>query len=239
MASNLSIDSVDSDVFFVEQLSNEPSPQRNNSSNILNSTELSGVHVRAMPTISSVVSSKPDIVTLDDNSNEPTMSHGFGRQLPKIPPRLKDLNMPLNPFNILETRAVVIYTEDGNDENYSPSHQSHLTHPFSLPPMNVSTFNSWETLHTTTDDSTFYSEDEPRRVYWTSPLDENFHSEGKPKRNCLSSSPSPPSPPRKLQSKLEIGMSFPRRGGVSQHACKVCGQVIPPTKDIPGPLTKN
>ena len=40
MASNISIESVDSDVFFVEQISNEPSPQRKNSPIILNSTEL-------------------------------------------------------------------------------------------------------------------------------------------------------------------------------------------------------
>ena len=24
-----------------------------------------------------------------------------------------------------------------------------------------------------------------------------------------------------------------------QHSCEACGQVIPPTKDIPGPSTKN
>ena len=32
--------------------------------------------------------------------------------------------------------------------------------------MNVSTFDSWETSHTTTDDNTFYSDDEPRRIFF-------------------------------------------------------------------------
>ena len=31
--------------------------------------------------------------------------------------------------------------------------------------MNVGTIDDWESTHTTTDDATFYSEDEPRRVY--------------------------------------------------------------------------
>ena len=26
---------------------------------------------------------------------------------------------------------------------------------------------------------------------------------------------------------------------MSQHVCKTCGQLIPPTKDIPGPSTKD
>ena len=52
MSSNIPIDSVDSDVFFVEQISNEPSPQRNNSPNILNSTEISHTHTAGMPSVS-------------------------------------------------------------------------------------------------------------------------------------------------------------------------------------------
>ena len=71
MASNISIHSVDSDVFFVEQLSNEPRPQRKNSPNILNLTELSGTHATEMPTISSVASPEPNIVFVDDNQMNP------------------------------------------------------------------------------------------------------------------------------------------------------------------------
>ena len=181
MASNISIDSMDSDVFLVEQLSNEPSPQRNNSSNFLKSTELLGTHAGVMPTISSVVSPEPDIVTLENNSNELTVPYGFGRQLPIIPPSFNEMNLPPIRFNILATVAVVNPTGNGPDENHShQSPESSDPSPVSTTPMNVSKTNSWETPHTTTADKTFYSEDEPRRVFWTSPLDEIFYSEGEP-----------------------------------------------------------
>ena len=49
MSSNISLDSTDSDVFYVEQISNEPSPRRNNSPDILNSTEQSEHHAARMP----------------------------------------------------------------------------------------------------------------------------------------------------------------------------------------------
>ena len=218
MASNISMESVDSDVFFMEQLSKEPSPQRNDSSNIPNSTELSGTHAREMPTISSVSSPKPDIETLDDGSNEPTMPPGFRQQLPIIPPSLNDLNPSPNPFNILATMAPVNPTGDGHDDNYSsqspePSDPS----PISTPPMNVSTIDGWETPHTTTENNNFCSDDEARRVHWTSPLDDTFNLEGEPRQIYLLSSPSPPSPPRKMKGKLELVIPFPRRRGVSQH----------------------
>ena len=50
------------------------------------------------------------------------------------------------------------------------------------------------TPHTATDDNTFDSDDEPRRIYF------------------LPSTPTPPPPPRKLKRKLSLGMSFPKRG---------------------------
>ena len=135
--------------------------------------------------------------------------------------------------------AVVTQTQDDNDgysrQSPEPSHPS----PISTPPMNISTFNSWETPHTTTDDNTFYSEDEPRRIYWTSPLEETFDSEDEPRRLHLMSSPSPPPTPRKMKRKLEIGVSFPKRGGVSQHICEACGETIPSVKDIPGPSNRS
>ena len=173
------MNSVDSDVFFVEQLSTEPNPQRNNYPNILNSTELSGTHAREMPTLSSVASAERDIVSLDDDSNEPTIPYGFGRQLPIIRPSLNDQNLPPNPFNILATMAPVNPAGDGYDDNYSPqSAEPSDPSPISTPPMNLSTIDGLETPHTTTDDKNFYSEDEPRRIRWIFPLDETFHSEG-------------------------------------------------------------
>ena len=192
----ISMASDDSDVFYVEQSSTEPSPQRHNTPNILNSTEVSEQHTARMPSVLSIASPQPQIITINDDSNEPTMPYGFGRQLPIVPPSLNDLNLPPNPLNTLATMAVVDYTEDDNNNGYSPqSPDLSDPSPISTPPMNVSTFNSWETTHTTTDDNTFYSDDEPRRIYF------------------LPSTPTPP-PPRKLKRKLSLGMSFPKEGGV-------------------------
>ena len=174
---------------------------------------------------------------IDDDLNEPTMPYGFGRQLPVVPRSLNDLNLPPNPFNILATMAIA----NNNDNDYSTeSPEPSLPSPISTPPMNISAFNSWETSHTTTNDNTFYTEDELQRVYWASPLGETFDSEDEPQRMyVLSPSPSPPpSPPRRQKRKLSLRMSFPKEGRVSQHVCEACGQTIPSTKDIPGPSRK-
>ena len=165
MSSSISIASSDSDVFYVEQISNELIPQRNNSPNILNSTEISQTHTARMPSVSSIASREPQIFTIHDDSNEPTMPYGFGRQLPIVQPSLKDMNLPPNPFNILATMTVVTHTQDDNNDDYSTqSPEPYKLSPISTPPMNVSTFDSWETSHTATDDNTFYSDDEPRRI---------------------------------------------------------------------------
>ena len=170
MSSNISLDSTDSDVFYVEQISNEPSPRRNNSPNILNSIELSEQHMGRMPPVLSIASAEPRIFTIDDDSNEPTMPYGFGRQLPINPPSLNDLNLPPNPFNILATMAVANNTQEANDDNYSPqSPEPSELSQISTPPMNVSAFNIWETSYTTTNDDIFFSSDEPRRIYFLPP----------------------------------------------------------------------
>ena len=217
--SNISLASDDSDVFYVEQSSTEPSPQRHNTPDIFNSTELSEHRTARMPSVSFIASPQPQIITINDDSNQPTMPYGFGWQLAIVPPSLNDLNLPPNPFNILATMTVVDHTEDDNNDGYSPqSPDPSDPSPISTPPMNVSTFNSWETTHTTTEDNTFHSSDEPRRILFLP----------------LSPSPPPP-PPRRQKRKLSLGMSFPQEGGVSQHVCEACGQTIPSTKDIPGP----
>ena len=165
-ASNLSHNSIDSDVFYVEQSSNDSSLPRPNTRIVFNSTEMSGDDTREMISISSIASPEPWVVTIDSDSNEPTKPYGFGRQLPIISPNLNDLNLPPNPFNILATRAVVNLAEDGYDENYSPqSPESSEPSPISTPAMNISTIDGWETPHTTTDANTFYSDDEPRRIF--------------------------------------------------------------------------
>ena len=219
MSSNISLDSTDSDMFYVEQISNEPSPQRNNSPEIINSTERSEHHATGMPSISTIAYPQPFIFTINDDSNEPTIPYGFGRQLPIVPPSMNDLNLPPNPFNILATMAIENNTADANDDNYSPqSTEPSEQAPITTPPMNV----SWETSYTTTDNDTFYSSDEPRRIYFLPP-----------------SPASPPSPPRKMKRRLSLGMSFPKKGGKSQHICEACGQTIPSAKDTPGPSNRD
>ena len=113
MSSNL----IDSDVFYVEQSSNDTILPRPNTPIVLNSTEMSGNDTREFSTMSSIASPEPQIVRIDCNSNELTMPYGFGQQLSIIPPSLNDLNLPPNPFNILATMAVVNPTEDGHDDN--------------------------------------------------------------------------------------------------------------------------
>ena len=120
MASIISMDSINSDVFNVDQLSNQPSPQRYNSPNILNSTELSGTHPREMPTISSVASPEPDLVTLEDDSNDSTFLYRFGAQQPIVLLSLNDLNLRPNSFNILAIMDITI--------NIAPSHRSQMNH---------------------------------------------------------------------------------------------------------------
>ena len=234
--SNISLDSTDSDVFYVEQISNEPSPRRNNSPDILNSTERSEHQAARMPSISTIASPQPHIFTINDDSNEPTIPYGLGRQLSMVPPSLNDLNLPPNPFNILATMAVVHQTGNTHDDNYSPqSPEPSELSSISTPPMNVSAFNSWETSYTSTDNNTFHTSDEPRRVSWDLSSDDDLGS-SVPRNPSVASSPcTTPPPPRAQKKKFSLGMSFPKDGGVSQHVCEACGQTIPSTKDIPGP----
>ena len=213
----------DSDVFYVEQISNEPSPRRNNSPDILNSTKTSQHHAVRMPLISTILSPQPYIFTINDDSNQPALPYGFGRQLPIVPPSLNDLNLPPNPFNIVATMAIANNTGDANNDNYSPQ-SPEPSEPSSIttPPMNVSAFNSRETSYTNNDDDTFHSSDEPRRIYFLPPSPSSL-----------------PSPPRRQKRKLSLGMSFPKEGRVSQHICEACGQTIPSTKDTPGPSSRS
>ena len=240
MSSNISLDSTDSDVFYVEQLSDEASPRRNNSLDILNSTERSEHQAASTPSISTIASPQPQIFTINDDSNEPLIPYGFGRQLPIVPPSLNDLNLPPNPFNILATMAVVHHTQNTHDDNYSPqSPEPSEVSSISTPPMNVSAFNNRETSYTSTDDNTFYTSDEPRRVYWDlSSIDDLGSSV--PRNPSVASSPCvTPPPPRAQKRKLSLGMSLPKDGGVSQHICEACGQTIPAVKDTPGPSSRN
>ena len=202
-------------------------PIRNNTPAILNSMQFSGHMEPESITISSVASPEPQIATIDSDSNEPTFPYAFGTQHPILPPSLNDLNLPPNPFNVLATMAVIQQDQEDSPQSPEPSDPS----PLSTPPMNLSTIESWETPHTTKDDNTFFlSENEPRRVYWDFSADETFES-NEPRRVYPTGSPSctPPPPPRQKR-RLSMGMSFPQRGGVSQHTCEACGQPLPAKK---------
>ena len=139
-----------------------------------------------------------------------------------MPPSLNDLNLPHNPFNVLATMAVI-----RKDEEYSPqSPELSIPSPISTPPMNLSSIGDWETPHTTIDNNTFYSEVEPRQVYWDISPNETFDFI-EPRQVSLDSIPSStPLPPPRQKTKLSMGMSFPQKEGVSQHTCEACGQPL-------------
>ena len=109
----------------------------------------------------SVESPEPQILTMDSGSNETTFPYGSGNGHPIMPPSLSDLKFPHNPFNVLATVVVIRQDEEDSPQSRAPSDPS----PIFTPPMNLSTIEGWETPHTTRDNNTFYSEDEPGRVY--------------------------------------------------------------------------
>ena len=113
MASNLSISSINSDVFCVEQSPNDPSLPGPNTPIVFNSIEMSGNKTREMISISSFELPRPQIVAIDFGSNEPTVPYGFGWQLPIIPPGLNDLNLLPNLFNIPATLVAITPRKKG------------------------------------------------------------------------------------------------------------------------------
>ena len=233
MYRNPSPNATNSDVFYVEQSSPETSPIRNKTPIILNSTQLSETLDPETIRISSVAYPEPQIVTLDSDSNEPTFPYAFGAQHPIVPPSLNDLNLPANPFNVLSTMAVIRQDQEESPQSPEPSD----LFPISTPPMNVSTIDDGNTTHTTTDDNTFHSSDnDPRRVYWDLSADETFESDEPRRVYPAGSPPSTPPPPPRRKRRLSIGMSFRKKGGVSQHTCEACGQPLPQTKTSQRPM---
>ena len=149
-------------------------------------------------------------MTLDSDSNDPTIPYGFGSQQPIVPPSLNDLNLLPKAFNVLATMAV-----NRADDAYSPQPpEPSIPSPISTPPMNVSTIEGWDTTYTTTGDATFYTDDEPRRVHWDILSSDTFDS-NEPGNVSVASRPSSiRPPPRRQKRKLSIVMSFPKNGGV-------------------------
>ena len=146
----------------MERSSEEGSPISNNTPANLNSTELSGAMARETITISCVASPEPQVVTIDSDSNEPTFPYVSDIQCPFVPLSLKDLNLPPNPFNVLAILAVT-----RQDKEYSPqSPEQSDPSPIATPQKNLSSIEGWDIPHTTTNENTFFSEGECRRVYW-------------------------------------------------------------------------
>ena len=134
-----SLSSTDSENFYVEQLSGERSPRRNNTSEIHTSTELSGAYAREAITISTMASPVPKKMATNSDLNKPTISYSYGKQDSTIPANSKDLIVPPNLVNIPATKAVVEPRVRQCDERECPrtSVQSELS-TISTPPMKVS-----------------------------------------------------------------------------------------------------
>ena len=194
------------------------------------------MQTREFSTISSFIFPEPDIVNLDNNSNEPIFPYGFGAQQPIVPPSLNDLNLQTNPFNTSPTEAVVQGNQTQHDDIYSPQPpQPSEPSPISTPAMNLSRTDGRETPHTAVVDNTFYSEDGLKRVHWNPNWTKLFIRKAELTRIYLLLSPSPPLPPRKKRRRLEMEMSFLKRTWMSQHVCEACWQLLPTAKDIPDP----
>ena len=166
--------------------------------------------------ISSIAIPEPQIVTIDSDSNEPTFPYGFVNQNSIVPPSFKDLNLPHNSFNVFATMAVIRRDEEYIPQSPEPSGLS----PISTRSRNVSTTEGWQTPQTTTDDNTFYSEGEPRRVYWDISLDETINSNEPRQVYFLSSPSSAPPPLRRRKRKIEKwawGCLFLKKGSVAAH----------------------
>ena len=127
---SLDLSFTDSDVFYVERSAEKGSLIRNNTPAVLNSTEPSGAMERETITISSLASLEPRLVTINSDSNEPTIPYGFGSQHPIVAPSLNDLNWPPNPFNVLATMAVIRTNEEYSPQSPEPS----IPSPISTPP---------------------------------------------------------------------------------------------------------
>ena len=125
-----------------------------------------------------------------------------------MPRSLNDLNLPHNLFNVMATMAVI-----RQDEEYSPqSPELSIPSPICTSPMNLSTIEGWETPHTFIDDNMFYSEGEPRWVYWDISPNETFDS-NEPRQVFLGSSPSSTSPhPPREKRKLTWKRLFLKKG---------------------------
>ena len=221
----ISPESNDSDLFYVEQSSNKPSTLNPNTPIFLNSSAISGNNTQEMTKLSSIASHGPQMITIDSDSNEPTMPYRFGRKLPIIPPSLNDLNLPPDPFNILATMAVADLIAERYDERFSPQTTGAVGTVTGIDAPDEPQHN-WGMGETTYDNGWSYIW--YILLWWWSP--EKLYP-------TFQSFPTPS--PWKLKRELSLGMSFPKREGASQHICEAYEQLLLEPKDIPGSSSAN
>ena len=177
--------------------------------------QLSGAMARETNRFSSLASTEPQIVTKETDSNQLTIPYGLGNQRPVVLPSLNNLNLLPHPFNVLNTMVVLQPDEQNSSQSPEPNDAS----PTSTPSMNLRIIEVWETPHTTTDDATFHSEDERRRVFWAISSTDTFHSD-EPRPKSITSSPSSTRPPpRQQKRKLIIEISFSQKVGRCHSTC--------------------
>ena len=194
-------------------MSNNPqqsSAHKKNSREILNLTEISEAPATEHIILSSLASPEPQLITIQSDSNEPTIPYGYPRQDPKDPPSLNDLNLPAIPLNILANIEVVHPTAATYDANYNP--QS----PEPLEPSSISTVVK-----------------QCVRLLTTALLIQTGSQGGSTSYHkvllLLRHSAS-------WKEKSAQYCPFQNEGAF-QHACNACGQTPPSRKDIPGPST--
>ena len=155
-------------------------------------------------TISTVASLEPQIVAIESVSNEPTFSYGVCSQHPVVPPSLNDLSFAPNPFNVLATMAVIRADEDNSPQSPELSIPSPIPPPLRI----LGSIEGCETTHTSIDDNTFHSDDDPRQVYGDISASETFDS-NESRHLSFASTPSSTLPPlRRQKRKLSMGVSF-------------------------------
>ena len=96
----------------MEWLRGEQNLPKNITSDVLDSTDLSGAPAREVKKILSVASPEPYIVKGRSDPNKPEMSYNYGRRHPVMSANLNDLNLPRNLFNVM----ILIFVAPGTKE---------------------------------------------------------------------------------------------------------------------------
>ena len=145
-----------------------------------------------------VASPEPQIVTIESDSNKPTMLYRCGRQQPLIRPSHEYLNLLMKRFLLMTPISPELITEaqshppaiDDIPIQEEPVDVLYI----STPSLMVSSINAWET---SSDVGTSYS-DKPQQI------------------SPASSPSSTPPPPRRLKRKMSLRKSLPKKSVAAQ-----------------------